>query len=132
MTSEQILVYSKQTANQYLIHSIHLYRFFKNSTLYNNYLGVRDIPEACTAAVSGPGIPSPPVNADPKSLARSALFICRSADGQNTNFFKIYCILLTWMLNKDTTLEDLNENKTKEKFSNSFLRVQVTLIFLTI
>lgn len=36
------------------------------------------------------------------------------------------------MLNKDTTLEDLNENKTKEKFSNSFLRVQVTLIFLTI
>lgn len=35
------------------------------------------------------------------------------------------------MLNKDTTL-DLNENKTKEKFSNSFLRVQVTLIFLTI
>lgn len=51
-----------------------------------NPLGVRDIPEACTAAVSGPGIPSPPVNADPKSLARSALFICKSvgniADGR--------------------------------------------------
>lgn len=36
------------------------------------------------------------------------------------------------MLNKDTTLEDLNENKTKENFSNSFLRVQATWIFLTI
>lgn len=36
------------------------------------------------------------------------------------------------MLNKDTTLEDLNENKTKENFSYSFLRVHVTWIFLTI
>lgn len=44
-----------------------------------SYLGVSDIPEAWTAAVRGPGNPSLDANAaEPNSLAKSALFICRS------------------------------------------------------
>ena len=38
------------------------------------------IPDACTAAVSGPGTPSPVKPAEPSNLAKSALFICKSAE----------------------------------------------------
>lgn len=44
------------------------------------YLGVSGIPDACTAAVSGPGTPSPVKPAEPSNLAKSALFICKSAE----------------------------------------------------